>query len=178
MTGRLIAVVGPSGVGKDSLIERLAAARPALTRVRRVVTRPPGAGGEEIERVDAAEFDRRAAAGAFALHWRAHGLCYGLPAEALASVRAGDERIANLSRAVLAEADAVFPRLAVLALTAPPEVRADRLSRRGRETRAQILRRLQREVALPPGLTATVIDTSGRPEDTLAQAIAALWPEN
>ena len=39
--GRMIAVVGPSGVGKDSVMAGLLEARPALRRVRRVITRAP-----------------------------------------------------------------------------------------------------------------------------------------
>lgn len=39
-TGRLFAVVGPSGAGKDTLIAAALAARPDLAIVRRVITRP------------------------------------------------------------------------------------------------------------------------------------------
>ena len=64
MTGRLIAVVGPSGAGKDSVIAGLAASRPGLLVCRRSVTRPSDA-TEPFESLDAATFERRRAAGAF-----------------------------------------------------------------------------------------------------------------
>ena len=48
--GRLIGVVGPSGAGKDSVMEALVARRPDLHRVRRVITRPETAGGEAFRR--------------------------------------------------------------------------------------------------------------------------------
>ena len=118
--GRLIAVVGPSGVGKDSLIDALVAARPRLYRVRRVITRAPDAGGEPFDAVSPEEFARRRAAGAFVLSWQAHGLHYAVPAATLEVLKAGDDALANLSRAVLAEAQTVFPRLHVLAVTAAP----------------------------------------------------------
>ncbi|MEO0912102.1 MAG: hypothetical protein AAFY59_03810 [Pseudomonadota bacterium] len=40
MTGRFIAVVGPSGVGKDSVMAGMAARTGQLKLVRRVITRP------------------------------------------------------------------------------------------------------------------------------------------
>ena len=72
--GALVGVVGPSGVGKDSVMQALVAARPDLRLVQRVITRPETAGGEPFEGVSEAEFARRRAAGDFcALLARATG---------------------------------------------------------------------------------------------------------
>ena len=49
--GRLIAVVGPSGVGKDSVMAGLHGAIPDLHLVRRVITRAPDLGGEDYDAV-------------------------------------------------------------------------------------------------------------------------------
>ena len=54
--GPLIAVVGASGVGKDTLIRAMVAVRPGL---RRVITRPIDADGEGHEAVSEAEFAAR-----------------------------------------------------------------------------------------------------------------------
>ncbi len=176
--GRLIAVVGPSGVGKDSLIDALVAARPRLYRVRRVITRAPDAGGEPFDAVSPEEFARRRAAGAFVLSWQAHGLHYAVPAATLEVLKAGDDALANLSRAVLAEAQTVFPRLHVLAVTAAPDVLAQRLAGRGREPAADVARRLDRAAApLPANVPATEIDNGGPLAEAVAAALAALYPD-
>ena len=95
MTGRLICVVGPSGAGKDTLIDAARTQRPDLVIVRRVITRPSALGGEDFEGVTQAEFERRKAAGDFALDWRAHGLSYGLPAATLALRDEGRDLLVN-----------------------------------------------------------------------------------
>ena len=71
--GRLIAIVGPSGAGKDTLLRLALAADPRLHWARRTITRPP-ASSEPFESVSEDDFLRRQAAGEFALHWAAHGL--------------------------------------------------------------------------------------------------------
>ncbi|MBX9701143.1 MAG: phosphonate metabolism protein/1,5-bisphosphokinase (PRPP-forming) PhnN, partial [Acetobacteraceae bacterium] len=125
-TGRLVAVVGPSGAGKDTLLAgaRAALAGDASVRfVRRAITRPANAGGEDHRALTEAEFAAELAAGGFALHWEAHGLRYGIPRGIKTDLAAGRVVVANLSRAVLAEAEARYPLL-VLEVTAPPAVLA------------------------------------------------------
>lgn len=177
--GRLIGVVGPSGVGKDSVMAALAAARPDFGLVRRVITRAPDAGGEEFEAVGPDEFARRRAAGAFVLHWPAHGLRYGIPAGVCDRLAAGETCLVNLSRAVLAQADRQFDSFVALHLTAPAEVLARRLAARGRETPEEIARRLSRSgFALPPGLTRVIeVANDGPLDETVAKVLAALQSE-
>ena len=79
--GRLIAVVGPSGVGKDSVLRGLQRALPGTHLVRRVITRAPDLGGEDYDAVSVEVFKERARRGDFALHWGAHGLFYGIHAQ-------------------------------------------------------------------------------------------------
>lgn len=174
-TGRLIGVVGPSGVGKDTVMEAAAAAWPGLHLVRRVITRPTDAGGEAFDGVSEAEFADRVTAGDFLLHWQAHGLRYGIPKEVGTVLASGRPAMVNLSRAVLREAQAVVPGMAVLSLTARPEVLATRLAGRGRESAEEIARRLARaSYALPDGLARVVtLDNSGALEDTILAVLSA-----
>ncbi|MGI3168328.1 phosphonate metabolism protein/1,5-bisphosphokinase (PRPP-forming) PhnN [Pseudooceanicola sp. C21-150M6] len=172
MTGRLYGVVGPSGVGKDTVMAAVAARRPGLHIVRRVITRAAEAGGEVYEAVDRAEFMARVAAGDFALWWEAHGLCYGVPASVGDELARGGDAMVNLSRAVLGEAEARFPGFTVLSLTASPEVLARRLAQRGRESEEEIARRLARAgYALPEGLARVVVIGNDGP---LAQTVGAV----
>jgi len=175
MTGRLIGVVGPSGVGKDTVMDAVAAAWPGLHLIRRVITRPEDAGGEAFDGVTDDAFRRRVVAGDFALHWQAHGLQYGIPRGVEDILAAGQVAMVNLSRAVLPEAQDRFPGFAVLSLTATPQVLAQRLQGRGRETADDIARRLARaDTGLPAGLDRVVtIDNSGALEDTVAAVLAA-----
>ncbi|MEM7722664.1 MAG: phosphonate metabolism protein/1,5-bisphosphokinase (PRPP-forming) PhnN [Pseudomonadota bacterium] len=179
MTGRFIAVVGPSGVGKDSLMEALCQRHPGMLRARRVITRAPEAGGEDYEAVSPALFAARAAGGDFALHWRAHDLHYAIPNSVKDALRSGRDVLANLSRGVLVRADKVFDDLRVLHVTARPEVLAKRLRDRGRESRAEITRRLARPApVLPEGLNIIEIDNSGSLDKAVQKACAALYPVN
>ncbi len=180
MSGRLIAVVGPSGAGKDAVMDGLVAACPGLHRVRRVITRADDA-GEAFEPASPAEFVARRAAGAFALDWQAHGQSYGIPEAELAPVHRGGEVIVNLSRTVLPAAAEIAPRLAVLVVTASPEVRAARIAGRGRETAGEIAARLDRKVTLPPlppGVEVLEVANDGPLGDTVATARRALYPES
>ena len=177
MSGRLIAVVGPSGVGKDSVMAAMAVADQRLGLVRRVITRPGSAGGEEFDGVDEARFEAMRAGDQFALWWQAHGLHYGIPARVDAELAAGRDMLANLSRGVLVAAQARFPGLAVIALRADPAVLAARLAARGREDASDIRRRLARAGSgLPEGVCAIEIDNSADLDATVQSALAALYP--
>ncbi|WP_424964791.1 phosphonate metabolism protein/1,5-bisphosphokinase (PRPP-forming) PhnN [Dinoroseobacter sp. S375] len=175
--GRLIAVVGPSGVGKDSVMAELVAQWPELCLLRRVITRAPDLGGEAYEAVSPETFERMVAEGAFCVHWGAHTLRYGIPSTAFDQVRAGQWCLANFSRDALVEAARIFPALTVLNLTASPETLAARLATRGRETPQVIAQRLaQADKALPPGLDVITLSNDGALDETVARTLAALQP--
>ncbi|HEY2134042.1 MAG TPA: phosphonate metabolism protein/1,5-bisphosphokinase (PRPP-forming) PhnN [Acetobacteraceae bacterium] len=163
-------VVGPSGAGKDTLMD---AARAALGEdarfrfVQRDITRPREAGGEDHNPVEPAIFAERRAAGAYALSWHAHGLDYGIPADIAEDLAAGRVVVANVSRAVIADAAGNFP-VRVLEITAPAGILANRLVARGREDAADIAQRLARVAAVPTGVELVTVQNDG----TVAQGAA------
>lgn len=179
MPGRVFAVVGPSGAGKDTLIAAARAGRPDLHIVRRVITRPTEAGGEPFEGVSEAEFAARAARGDFALTWAAHGLHYGIPATVFTAIEQGRDVIFNGSRAMLGDAWEAFPGLTVIHVTASVPVLAERLAARGRETKDDIARRLTRaNYEIPYGIGVQVVRNDGPLDAAVAAFLAALQPES
>jgi ribose 1,5-bisphosphokinase len=173
----LVAVVGPSGAGKDTLLAgarvRIGSDDGRFRFVRRSITRPAEAGGEDHEPLDRTAFLGARDAGAFALSWEAHGLLYGIPYSITDDLAAGRCVVANLSRGVLKEADARFPLL-VLEITAPAAVLAQRLAARGREDAETVASRLAREGPLPAGLRIRRVANDGPPEAGAAAVAAAL----
>lgn len=175
--GRLIAVVGPSGVGKDSVMQGLAAADPMLHLVRRTITRAPGLGGEDYDAVSVAAFKDMAAGSQFAVHWGAHDLQYGIPASILNTLASGQDCLANFSRSALLAGDAAFARFCVLNITARTENLATRLKTRGRENEAQVVKRLaQRTKPLPDGVNVMTVSNDGELDATIAQSLSLLQP--
>ena len=163
--GSLVLVVGPSGVGKDTLI---AGARHALENdkrfvfVRRLVTRPNDIEIEDHDSLDPETFRQMDEAGRFALSWDAHNLRYALPLSLDTDLALGKTVVANVSRHVVPEAMKRYPACAVVLITAEISCRAERLVRRGRESGDQITARLARESApVPSGITPIIIDNSG-----------------
>jgi ribose 1,5-bisphosphokinase len=168
----LVLVVGPSGAGKDTLLN---AARRTLTGdarfrfVQRFITRPADPAGEDHVPVTEPEFLARD----FALQWQAHGLRYGIPADVAGDLASGVVLVANVSRGVIAEAATRFP-VRVIEITAPPRILAERLAARGRETETDIAERLARTVPLPDGVEVETVINDTAPEIGAERFLAAL----
>jgi ribose 1,5-bisphosphokinase len=174
--GRLVLVVGPSGVGKDTVLDGArAAGRDDVVFVRREITRPAEAGGEDHLPVTDAEFERRAAAGGYALSWRAHGLGYGIPADIAQDLAAGRSVVANVSRGVLDEARQRFPRLLIVSITADGAALRARLQARGRESLEEIEARVARAAAFQvTGDDVVDLANDGDPGAAVAAFLALL----
>ena len=161
----LVLVVGPSGVGKDTLI---AYCRSRLTGdegfvfARRAVTRPAGDSSEDHDAMSEEVFQRNAADGDFAIHWRAHGLGYGLPASVEDDLALGRTVVVNVSRSVIEDARRRYRRVTIVSVTAPRNILAGRLHGRGREAGDDIDQRLARAETLYVGGSDVVhLDNSG-----------------
>lgn len=178
MKNRLVLVVGPSGVGKDSVLDgarRALRDRADIVFPRRVVTRAPGLGGEDYVAVSEAEFAAMRQRGAFALHWPAHGLHYGIPKEIDRELAAGRQVVINVSRGIVDAARRQYPGLLVVVVTASPDVLRRRLEERGRETPAEIAERLARAAEFDlHGADVVMLHNDGTLADSVARFVTLL----
>lgn len=176
--GKMVLVVGPSGAGKDTLMSALKTRLEGRTSVhfaRRAITRQQDPGAEDHESLTRPQFERLVAAGETALFWEAHGLGYVIPEACDERIRAGDTVIANGSRRVLQRAADKYETAIVLLITAPVDVLAERLAARGRESRVDIEKRLQRADLEPENVPNLVrIENTGSVEEGVAKMMAAL----
>jgi ribose 1,5-bisphosphokinase len=172
--GRLVLVVGPSGAGKDTLI---GLARAALADdgdvvfPRRLVTREASV-SEDNEYAAPEAFQRALSRGDLAVHWEAHGHCYGLPRSIVDDIRAGRTVVANVSRTVVEAMRRAFDDVTVVSITAPPEVLAERLAARARPSDGQLADRLYRAVdAAAPDVTIVNVGSVESHASELVQSI-------
>ena len=106
-----------------------------------------------------------------------YGMVYSEEGAIVERLDAGTDVIVNLSRGALPDARRIFRGMTVLALTARPEVLADRLAGRGREDAGEIAARLSRADRFEvEGEDVIHIDNSGTPAETVAAVRAALYP--
>ncbi len=176
--GVFVAVVGPSGAGKDTLIayvrDRLVD-EDHVEFARRVITRQSDGATEDHDTLADAAFVEADEAGAFALSWEAHGLRYGIPASVDDAIDNGQVVVANTSRGIIPALRARYANVAVVEITASPDILATRLAARGRESRGEVLARLARSV--PHDLSGpghVRIDNSGTPEIAGEKFLAVL----
>jgi phosphonate metabolism protein PhnN/1,5-bisphosphokinase (PRPP-forming) len=163
--GRLFFFVGPSGAGKDALLQWVQKHIPAgtdLVFAQRATTRPQYA-GEQHEEVDTGAFWRLAAAGQFAMIWEANEFCYGVRRGIEADLKAGRDVIVNGSREYVPQLQQLFPQAQVIWLEADPVLLRERLAARARETGPALLRRISRATQFvpPESQQVTRIDNSG-----------------
>lgn len=175
LIGKLFYVVGPSGVGKDSLIETVRHRYVDQFMVaHRYITRCANAGGENHVALSEAEFSSRRNNQLFAMHWVAHGNHYGVGSEVLSWLEQGHNVILNGSRAQLAQAKAVFAQALVpVVVTVAPSVLRQRLIQRGRETDEEIERRLLRSQQFCLGDVEGVFELDN--SQSLEQAAEQFW---
>lgn len=177
MSGRLLLVVGPSGAGKDSVIEwaraRLAQRNHRHVRfARRTITRPLKPEGEQHLEVSLEQFNQLRERGQFALWWYANDCAYGIGAEIVDWLEAGLTVVVNGSRAHVPETLARFPFAEVILVRASEATLRQRLLARQRESARQIEERIARtrSVAVASGVHLIEILNDGE----LAQAGARL----
>ena len=157
MSGLWVFVCGPSGSGKDSVIEagrQALAGRSDIVFARRMVTRPVQPGSDH-DPVTAPVFAGLLQSGGLCWHWQAHGFCYGIASQYADAVRDGCVVVVNGSRAHVNSLSPSSDRRLVR-ISTDPERLAARLAQRGRDTELAIAERLARN-AVFTGLPADCV---------------------
>ena len=148
--GRLVLVVGPSGAGKDTLIDgarQACAGDGTVAFPRRVITRPASV-FEDHDTLNPDAFDQAIAAGTFALWWEAHGNRYGIPLAIEDDIRSGRTVVCNVSRTIVDAARGRYASVAVVLITAPQRILQARLASRERGSDGNLARRIARSAEL------------------------------
>lgn len=168
LNGRIVYLAGPSGCGKDSLIQYIrnkCEADPLVQVAHRYITRDAKAGGENHIELSQPEFEAREQAGLFAMAWESHGLHYAIGNEINQWLCKGITVVINGSRSYLPRALVKYPELIPVFIEASPEVLAQRLRNRARESPAEASARLNRnQKSWSRPANAIVIDNNGKLE--------------
>ncbi len=177
-TGRLFLVVGPSGAGKDTLLDAARVYFAKNEKVRfpqRYITRSAAAGGENHIEINYDDFARLKEEDGFAFFWEAHGLKYAIPKEVEADLQNGLNVVVNVSRGVIDDVRETYRDVSILSITVSPEELEKRLYARGRESKDTIARRLARAQAYRvEGRDVIEIDNSGSLEPAIKRFIGLL----
>jgi ribose 1,5-bisphosphokinase len=146
--GKLLYVMGPSGSGKDSIIQYVKNVSEQhstpLVVMHRYITRPHDSGGEHHIEVSDHGYNMRQSLGLFAMDWQANGLKYGIGIELNAYLEKGIAVIVNGSRSYLPTAQQHYPHIIPVLIQVDAHLLRERLQQRGRESTKEIEERIQR----------------------------------
>lgn len=163
--GRLFYLVGPSGVGKDSLLHWVRTQLDDPSQVefaRRTITRTAHP-SEDHESISEPAFWEQAAEGRFAMVWQANGTCYGIRRSIEAALLSGRDVVVNGSREYASRVHQVFPDARIVWITADTATIERRLQARQREHGAALLQRMHRvaQFPVPDHASDVIVDNSG-----------------
>jgi len=173
MRARLVYVMGPSGAGKDSVLQRVRHELDGhgdVVFAHRYVTRPPDLRHPNEVALGPGEFALRQARGLFCFAWKAWAARYAVGLEIRQWLARELTVVVSGSREHFLHDPPDDPLLLPVLVTASLPERARRLRARAREPESAIVERLRRGEAMHPSHPALVtIDNDG----PLEQAVAA-----
>lgn len=144
--GNLFYVIGPSGVGKDTLMD-IAKQRLKNSNVvfaQRYITRAKNAGGETHIEISKQDFIEKTKENFFCLWWQSHDNYYGISSNINMLLDNGFNVVVNGSRGYYEEALKVYSDIKTVLITAQEATIKERLLKRGRESTEEIEKRIER----------------------------------
>lgn len=140
MDTKIVLIVGPSGVGKDTLLK---SARKELKGevnfVRRYITRKPDK-NEKNYFLDDFAFEILKHNSFFASTWNAHGNYYGIAKNSIKN----KVNVISISRSKISDFEKLYDKVYTINITVPKEELRNRLLLRKRESIEEIEKRLNR----------------------------------
>ncbi len=148
MTGQILVISGPSGVGKSTVCKRVCDTLPATFSIS-VTTRPPRPGevdGREYRFLGRDAFDALLGSGGLVEHAEVYGHCYGTPAAPLHdAVEQGRTMVLEIDINGAVQVRRRFAAAILVYLLPPsPGEQSRRIHGRRTDTAAEIAKRLQR----------------------------------
>jgi len=176
-------LVGPSGVGKDTLLNALKRQQYSDKQplvAHRYITRPVRENDENHIELSHFDFNRRKEGGLFLFDWESHGYCYGIGKEVKKWRKSGFNVIVNGSRKYLEKARVIYPVLTPIWMTISEEVLRQRLFDRDRENEEQVQARIDQNRGLEKLKPddCVYINNDQSIEDTIGQLMALVEISN
>ena len=149
--GNLFYIIGGSGAGKDSLIDyakKHISENAPIEFVRRYITRPSTAGGENHLALTEDEFLQYKENDHFVMDWFSHDTHYGIGTEINCWLSKNISVVMNGSREYLSEAANKYPNIIPVLISVDSLILSERLFSRGRENYDEIQKRIVQAVKL------------------------------
>lgn len=140
MDEKIVLIVGPSGVGKDTLLKAVKKEfEDKVNFVRRYISRMPDK-NEDNFFIEASAFSILQTNNFFISSWLAHGNSYGISKTAIKK----GVNIISISRSKIKDFETSFENVFTINITVSKEVLRMRLENRARESEEEIEKRLNR----------------------------------
>lgn len=181
----VVVLTGPSGVGKDSVFDRMVARGVPVARPATMTTRDPRPGEQEGVHhyfVTPDQFRQHVAAGELLEHAEVYGNLYGVPRKAVrTALDSGSDVVVRVDIQGAETLHALLPDALFVCLTADgiDDLR-ERLRRRQTESSADIERRLsiaRAEIEQARRFCSMVVNPEGRLDDTVDEILRLIEAE-
>jgi len=159
--GTLYLIVGPTGSGKEALIDAVLETRPEIRRAPLIVSAEKSRNACVVGAISSDAFLRFMRLGSFALQWDSDGTRYGLTHDATRQLRDGQSLILCCDSFVIERARAMYPDVQAIYITARMDILRRRLASMGFGSDTDIDMHLaQNERLRPRGAGIVTVDTS------------------